>query len=75
MIGAAITKDTMVASATPRMIRRILSVGAIAKNAMMEPGEEGPFRPQPVSMKNAMAHMFPTIGAMMTTGFISMYGK
>ena len=42
---------------------------------MMEPGEAGPFRPHPVTVNQVIAAMFPTIGPIMTAGFIRMYGK
>ncbi len=41
------------------------------RNAMMEPGEAGAERPQPVALNQAMAHMLPTMGATMTLGFMS----
>ena len=44
-------------------------------NAMIEPGAAGPFRPAFMMEKNRIAQALPTIGAMMTTGFIRMYGK
>ena len=75
MMTDAMANDTAAAIATPMKIRTILFLGAIAMKAMIDPGEAGPFRPQPVMRNHVIAQMFPTIGAMITTGFISTYGK
>ena len=42
---------------------------------MIDPGEDGPTSPHPVNVKNVIAQMLPTIGAMITIGFIRIYGK
>ena len=70
MMTDAIAKDTAAAISTPIAISRILSFGAMARKAMIEPGEDGPFRPHPVRENHVMAQIFPMIGAMITTGFI-----
>ena len=41
----------------------------------MDPGEAGPTRPQPVRLNQKTAAIFPTIGAMITSGFIRIYGE
>ena len=45
------------------------------KKAIIDPGLAGPFNPQLNNVKNAIAQIFPTIGAIITTGFIKIYGK
>ena len=42
---------------------------------MIDPGEDGPFRPTLNRLKKKIAQIFPTIGPAITTGFIRMYGK
>ncbi len=74
-IGAAITNEIPVAIATPIMVKNILLSGVIARKAIIEPGEAGPMRPHPVRENQAIAQKLPTIGAMITLGFIKTYGK
>ena len=74
-IGDAMTNETAAASTTPIRLVIMLSRGDIIRNAIMDPGAAGPFRPAFMMEKNRIAQALPTIGAMMTTGFIRMYGK
>ena len=73
--GTAITNETAAAMATPMMLVTMYSEGVIERKAMIEPGEAAEVSPAPVKLNQAMAHMLPTIGAMMTLGFMSTYGK
>ena len=73
--GTAMAKETPAAIATPARLTSMRSEGVIERNAMIEPGEAAEVRPAPVKLYHAMAHMLPTIGAMMTLGFMSTYGK
>ena len=73
--GTAMANETPAAIATPARLTSMRSEGVIERNAMIEPGEAAEVRPAPVKLYHAMAHMLPTIGAMMTLGFMSTYGK
>ena len=75
MIGDAIKKETTVAINTPKIVNGIWLFGDIDKYAMIDPGEDGPISPHFVNVKNVIAQMLPTIGAMITIGFIRIYGK
>ena len=67
--------ETTVARRTPTMVCHILSFGVIDRNAMMEPGAAGETRPHFMMVNQKMATMLPTMGAMMTMGFMRTYGK
>ena len=75
IIGDATRNEIAVAIATPAMLMSMLVFGVMARNAMMEPGAGGPERPAPVRVKNRIAAALPSMGAMMTIGFIRIYGK
>lgn len=47
----------------------------MARKAKIDPGEAAEVRPQLVKLNHAMAAALPQIGAMMTFGFMSTYGK
>ena len=69
--GTAMTKETPAAIATPMMLVTMYSGGVMERKAMMEPGEAAEVRPVPVKLNHAMAQALPTMGAMMTLGFMS----
>ena len=73
--GVAMAKETPAAMTTPMMLVSMRSEGVIERNAMIDPGDAAEVRPAPVKLNHAMAHMLPTMGAMMTLGFMSTYGK
>ena len=41
----------------------------------MEPGDAGPTRPQSIILNQKIETILPIIGAMITSGFIKIYGK
>ena len=49
MIGEATKKETAAAIKTPSNTVICSPFGATAKNAMIEPGEDGPTKPAPIN--------------------------
>ena len=70
MITDAMAKETAVAMRTPTRTETMLSLDAIIIYAMREPGDAGPTSPAFVRLYQKIAAMLPTIGAMITSGFI-----
>ena len=68
--GMAIRNETPVARTTPMRLVTTQSDGDIERKAMIEPGDAAEVRPAPVRLNQAMAAMLPTMGAMMTLGFM-----
>ena len=75
MTTDAIPNETAVAISTPTITETMLSLDAIIRYAMIEPGDAGPTSPAFVRLYQKIAAILPAIGAMITSGFISMYGK
>ena len=74
-IGEATANEIPVAIRTPTITLIISEPGVIIRYAMIDPGDAGPTRPQSVRLNQKIAAIFPRIGAMITSGFIRMYGK
>ena len=74
-IGPATTNEIPVEIKTPAttLIRSL--PGVIIRYAIIEPGDAGPTRPQPVILNQKMPATLPKMGAIMTSGFIRIYGK
>ena len=66
--GTAMANETPAAMTTPTRLVTMQSEGDVERNAMIEPGEAAEVRPAPMRLYQAMAHMLPTVGAMMTLG-------
>ncbi len=63
MIGSATIRDTMVAIRTPQRTRKVSPFGAIARIAIMLPGDAGATNPTPKMLKNSRLAALPAISA------------
>ena len=71
----AMAKEIPAEKSIPTRILSISGPGAIIMYAMIDPGEAGPTRPHPVILNQNMAAILPMMGAMITRGFMRIYGK
>ena len=64
-------KETPAASAIPTRVVMTEPWGVMLRMAMTEPGDAGATKPPPARENQSIAAALPTMGAMITVGFMS----